>query len=305
MIDDNYGEQRTDAINQLVYTHDIFEKKFEKIKKNLLERPLNQASPIGINSQKVDIQKILSKLDDCVRDLQAEIFKIANTNFGEIGNFLEDDKDWIENRIHHAKDNVLNWFMAFNLRKRVPNKKLGDIFWLWENFYQLNLWMRYNKEAIFIECKDDGKLSYWYKANEDHLLSCFKDSFKTISLMRNTDEHYRTNPFAKKIVDKIKKVRRDPITDNEELFFNTYSLVTAMNTMITGMINSLEIFEDSVKISIEGGIEESEYPVKAGYDIQCPKCNKIFSNSFDPFEGSKIFCNKCGGGFIFTVEFMK
>ena len=307
MIDNDYGMARENARQILLYAWRVFDEKTNKISMNLSTKPLSEAVPIGSNSTQIDIQKIIPKLEQAKHGLDKEITKVIEKEFFNKKNdtFNEDDSEWIEKRVNEAKKIGINWFQSFVIKSGIANRLLENIMFLWKNFCTQNLWIRYNKEPVFRDCKDKGEITKWMETNNNHLISCYHEAIFSIVKMRNISEHFSTNHYAKEFLKKLDDPIRDPLTDLDDSLFNSYTYFTSMTNMITGMLRSLQIFEESIIISLKDGVEESEYPPKIEYSIECPKCNTIFLMPFDPDEGFRINCNSCREKFSYRPEYAR
>ena len=307
MIDNDYGMARQNAKEILIYAWNVFDEKTTQIFDNLAQKPLSEAMPIGENSKEIDIDQVILRLKDVKNQMFEEFNKInQNVLFDEkLNEYVDEDLEWIDNRIKNAKKIGVNWFQSFVIKKGLPHYKYESIKFLWDNFCYQNLWIRYNNEPNFIECKDKGQIVDWYKTNNSHLLSCYHEAVYTIVQMRNIAEHLETNHYAKSFLKKLNESVKDPITNLDKSLFNSYTYFTSMTNMITGLLRSLQIFVESVKISLTDGIDESELPTNTEYNIECPKCNTVNIMPFEPDVGRKIKCFTCKKNFVFKDEYIK
>ncbi|MHB8546665.1 MAG: PHD finger domain-containing protein [Nitrosotalea sp.] len=307
MIDQEYGKARDNAKNILLFAWKTFDEKTEKTFNTLTEKPFSDVVPIGENSKEIDTEKIINKLKTVKKEIGEEINKIIEKEFfnEEKEDYFEEDLEWIENRVKNAKKVGVNWFDSFIIKTGIPQKRLEDIMFLWRNFRNQNLWIRYNKEPNFRSCKEKGQIIDWLETNDNHLLSCFHEAIFTIVLMRNVSEHLATNHYAKVFLGKLNETVKDPLTDLEKSLFNSYTYFISMTNMITGLLRSLQIFEESIKIASVNGIDESELPRNTEYTMECPKCKKEFWVTFEPDEGRRINCRICKQDFSFKLEYAR
>jgi len=307
MIDNDYGMARENAKQILNYACKVFDEKTTEIFDNLSQKPLSEAMPIGENSKQMDTEQVILRLKDAKEQMFEEFDKINQKEFFDekSNEYVDDDLEWIDNRIKNAKKIGVNWFQSFVIKKGLQKNKYESIKSLWDNFCYQNLWIRYNNEPNFIQCKDKGQIAEWYKTNDNHLLSCYHEAVYTIVQMRNIAEHLETNHYAKSFLKKLKEPVKDPITNIDKSLFNTYTYFTSMTNMITGLLRSLQIFEESVKISLTDGVDESELPYNAEYNVECPKCNTVSVIPFEPDVGRKIKCFTCKRQYVFKTEYVK
>jgi len=307
MIDSDYGMARENAKQILLYAWKVFDEKTNNSFENLSNHPLSEAVPIGENSKEVSVEEVIIRLTDVKNQLSEEINKIIEKElFDSVEEeYIDEELEWIDNRIKNAKKVGVNWFQSFVIKKGFARNKYENIRVLWDNFCNQNLWIRYNDEPNFIECKNKGQISDWYKTNNNHLLSCYHEAVYTIVQMRNIAEHLETNHYAKLFLKKLDEPIKDPITNIDKSLFNIYTYFTSMTNMITGLLRSLQIFEESVKISLTDGVAESELPSNTEYDIECPKCRNVGVIPFEPDVGRKIKCFVCKKQYVFKAEYIK
>ena len=306
MIDNSYGIARDHAKEILLYSWNQFDQKTEEYFDRFNEKPLCNTDPKGENGKSIDLDTVIIGLREVKNELHGEINKIIDESFfdNQTNEYLDEDLEWIDNRIKKAKKIGIIWFQKFVIRTGLPSNKYESIHWLWGNFTTQNLWIRYHDESNFKYMRDKGDVIEWYRTNNNHLLSCYHEAIYTIVQMRNTSEHYETNHYATKLFNEIKEVPKDPITEIDKSFFNCYTLFTTLSTMITGLLRSLQIFEESLKFSlIENSKNESEIPKKNSYILECPECRNEFSVPFEPTIGRKIKHTGNGGCFKqFSVQ---
>ena len=306
MINDDYGTARENARDILLFAWKVFDEKTTTGFNNLMSKPLSEVVPIGENRQNINVEEIVSKLDDVKNQLSEEIYKIIEKKLfdSEKSLFVDEDQEWIETRVKNAKKIGVNWFQSFVIKKGLPQKKYENIIHLWHNFCNQNLWMRYNNEPNFITCKDKGQIMQWYTTNNNHLLSCYHEAIFTIVQMRNVSEHLETNHYAQSFLKKLNEPVRDPLTDLK-ILFNSYTYFISMISVLTGILRSLQIFEESIKIALNNGVDESELPIDIENYIECSRCKREFVVPFDPDEGRKITCNLCGDRFSYKIEYAR
>jgi len=308
LIDNSYADARGNAKDILLYSWDQFDEKTEEYFDRFNEKPLSNTDPIGEDFQSIEIDPIIIGLRKVKKELYDEIIKIRDQSFydDQKNEHIAEDLEWIDNRIRKAKKIGINWFQRFVIKSGMPSNKYENIYWLWENFTNQNLWIRYHDESNFKDMRDKGKLDGWYRSNRNHLLSCYHEAIYTIIQMRNTAEHYETNHYATKLFNEIKEEPKDPITEVDKSFFNCYTLFTSLSNMIIGLLRSLQIFEESLKFSlIENTKNESERPKIKIYLI-CPKCANEFSTPFEPKIGWTIEDRDgCGKSFPLKEEHFK
>ena len=296
-----YSQAREHALQTLVFACRRFENKTSDIFKRLNEPSFSNIRLEVDRGHVLDIPKLTGELVHVMNDIVQFVNDIAELEFefDEDEKYTPDDLRDIMYYVNKGKTLGIIWFQAFLPETLEMNKmKSMNPHFLWSTFVNENLWIRsYKQDTIFKTAKQSSSkaLQDWYFANDANLLCCFDEAILSISRMRNLFVHWEESLNARvaySVISKNKKIS-DPLTDLQETPINNYTLFITLGNLITGLLRSLIIFEESVIINKKGGVTKSAKNSKDYHDIVCSNCKQNDQVPFAPRAGSNILCTKC------------
>lgn len=296
-----YSQAREHALQTLVFACRRFENKTSEILKRLNE-PL--FSNIRLEVEKVhvlDIPKLTEELAHVMNKISQFVNDIAELEFelDEDEKYTPDEQRDIMYYVNKGKTLGIIWFQAFLPETlEIDKMKSMNPHFLWSTFVNENLWIRsYKQDTIFKTAKQSSPkaLQDWYFANDSNLLCCFDETILSISRMRNLFDHWEESLNARvaySVINKNKKIS-DPLTNLQETPINNYTLFITLGNLITGLLRSLIIFEESVIINKKGGVTQSAKKPKDYHDMTCSNCKQHDQVPFIPRAGRDLLCTKC------------
>ena len=296
-----YSQAREAARETVLFAIKTLNKKSDLILNQLTSPPLSNTLVYGLNSEKIDLKKVKTKLEWCLNKLNQKIeYDIQVLDFesnDQNANYTLEDSDKVNALASKGKVIAIQWFQSFLNNTQLSDKRQKSLNFLCENFVKQNLFIRsYRKDRIFsaLKHKSDGALKKWYEVNEPNLLSCFDEAILSIKNIRDTSEHWDDSEYAREAYMTIdpNKIISDPITELKNSPVNYYNLFIALANQIIGLLRSLEIFYESIQVVEQGGVNVSE-EVKKLYTIKCSICNQSDDIPFYPQEGHSHYCSKC------------
>jgi len=296
-----YSQAREAARETVLFAIKILNKKSDLILNQLTSPPLSNTLVYGLNSEKIDLEKIKTKLEWCLKKLNRNIeydIQVLDFEFSDQNtNYTLEDSDKVNALARKGKLIAMQWFQSFLNNSQSSDKRQKSLNFLWENFVKQNLFIRsYPKDRIFSEAKQrsDGALKEWFKANDQNLLSSFDEAILSIKNIRDTSEHWEDSEYGRDAYHTIdpNKIISDPITELKNSPINYYNLFITLANQITGLLRSLEIFNESIQVVNKGGVQISEERKKL-WPIKCTICNQSDEIPFYPIAGNPHYCSKC------------
>jgi CxxC-x17-CxxC domain-containing protein len=296
-----YSQAREAARETVLFAIRTLNKKSDFILNQLTIPPLSNTLVYGLNSKKIDVEKIKIKLEWCIKKLKDNIqynieilyFESSDQN----ANYTSEDSDKVNALAKKGKIIAIQWFQSFLNNEQLSNKRQKSLNFLWENFCKQNLFIRsYQQDRIFsaLKHRSDGALKAWFEVNDENLLSSFDEAILSIKSIRDTSDHWEDSVYGRDAYHTIdpNKIISDPITELKNSPANYYTLFITLANQITGLLRSLEIFYESIQVVDKGGVETSE-EVKKLHSIKCSNCNQYDDIPFYPKEGASYYCSKC------------
>jgi hypothetical protein len=297
----DYSQAREAAKETVLFAIKTLNKKSNLILNELTSPPLSNNLVIGLDFQKINLEIVKTKLEQCITKLNTNIeytIKILNFEYRDPNaNYSVEDADKINALAKKGKIIGIQWFQSFLNDNQRSDKSQISLHFLWKNFCKQNLFIRsYQKDMTFKnnKMKSEGALKAWFIANESNLLSSFDQAIFSIKNIRDTSEHWEDSEYGRdgyRIIN-TNKVISDPITELKETPVNYYTLFITLANQITGLLRSLEIFYESIQIVNKGGIEISK-KVQKLYPITCDICNARDEIHFKHKVGTPKYCTKC------------
>jgi len=296
-----YSHAREAARETVLFAIKTLNKKSNFILNQLTIPPLSNTLVTGLDFQKINLEIIKTKLEQCISKLNNNIeYTIQILNFessNQNANYTLEDADKINALTKKGKIIAIQWFQSFLNDNQRTDKSQISLNFLWKNFCKQNLFIRsYQKDMTFRDNKtrSDGALKAWFLVNERNLLSSFDEAIFSIKNIRDTSEHWEDSEYGRDGYHTIDttKVISDPITELKDTPVNYYTLFITLANQITGLLRSLEIFYESIQIVKNGGIEVSE-KVKRLYPITCDICNAKDEIHYKHKAGTPKYCTKC------------
>ena len=296
-----YSQAREAAKETVLFAIKTLNKKSNFILNQLTIPPLSNTLVYGLNSKKIDIEKIKTKLEWVIKKLNENIeYTIQILDFessDQNAKYTSEDSDKVNALAKKGKIIAIQWFQSFLNNEQLSNKRQKSLNFLWENFCKQNLFIRsYPQDRIFsaLKHRSDGALKAWFEVNDENLLSPFDEAILSIKSIRDTSDHWEDSVYGRDAYHTINPNKRisDPITELKNSPVNYYTLFITLANQITGLLRSLEIFYESIQVVNKGGVETSE-EVQKLYSIKCSICNQQDEIPFFPPSNKPVFCSKC------------
>lgn len=237
----------------------------EKLASLILELENLGGIKINTNFGSIDFNKLISDLKDSKEGINQQILRIQSHFISpseQKVSYINSDFNLVKSELDEAKTNILLALQGFVAGSgNLPSDPQEAINFLWRNYREVNLKNRYENEPNYKTAMNSSReeKERWFNRNERHLLSSYDSIFSSIVQMRNLQDHFKKNPFAREQFRILKTSDvEEPILGLPSRLVNTVDLIAGIILEISGIIRLIQIFLDTIKITTNGGIPRSE-----------------------------------------------